>query len=227
MRAIVAPNLNGKKVLDYCCGCGSTAIYFALCGAEVWAFDASAEAIGIAKKCAEMSGVSQLVHFNVSDAQMLPYEKDFFSVMFCLSALHVIIDYPKCPYELARVLKPGGTAVFCQEGLGYNPLHNLASRLIKRKWIRRKGRWLTYPGRLLKYPDIEQFGRPFSGTEIQYFNLLMQVKNLFSGQLKRHGYLKPLSKRLLRSLEKADRAILTAFPSLKKYCGSIVVSFVK
>ncbi len=44
LRAIGAPDLSGRKVLDYCCGTGVMAIYFALCGAEVWAFDASAEA---------------------------------------------------------------------------------------------------------------------------------------------------------------------------------------
>jgi len=227
LRAIDAPDLNGKKVLDYCCGTGITAIYFALCGAEVWAFDVSAEAIKIAKKSAEMSGVSHSVHFCVSDAQSLPYENDFFDVVFCLSALHIIIDYTKCPYELARVLKPGGVAVFCEEGLGYNPLHNLVHWLKCLKWIRYEGRLLRYPGRLLRYPDIEQFGRPFSRTEIQHFNLLMQVKKAFRGQLVRYGCLLPWSKHLLRTLEKADSAILAAFPSLEKYCGAVVVSFMK
>ena len=221
LREIVSPDLTGKKVLDYCCGTGMTAIYFTLCGAEVWAFDVSAEAIKIAKKSAQMSGVSHAAHFCVADAQALPYEDDFFDVIFCLSALHVIINYPKCPCELSRVLKPGGTAVFCEEGLGYNPFFRFIRWLRRRKWAKSGG------GRHLKYPDIEKFGMPFSQMNIQHFNLLMQMKMAFTSQLARHGRLKPWSKRLLRALEKADIAIFTALPRLKKYCGAIVVSFVK
>jgi len=220
LRAIDSPNINGKKILDYCCGTGMTAIYFALCGAEVWAFDASVEAIKIANKSAEMSGVSQLIHFDVLDAQMLPYENDFFDVAFCKSALYIIVDYPKCSIELRRVLKTGGKAVFCEEGFGYNPF------LKSIRWLRRP-RWAKCGGRPLTYPDIRQFGVPFSQTEIQHFNLLMQVKRAFAGQLHRCGYLKPWSKKLLKTLEKTDRTILNALPSMKKYCGSVVVSFVK
>lgn len=220
LRAIDSPNVNGKKVLDYCCGTGVTAIYFALCDAEVWAFDASAEAIGIAKKSAEMSGVSQLIHFDVSDAQMLPYDDDFFDVAFCKSALYLVADYPRCPIELCRVLKPGGRAVFCEEGLGHNPF------LKSIRWLR-PPKWAKCGGRPLTYPDIKQFGAPFSQTEIQHFNLLLQVKKAFKGRLSRRGCLKPWSKKLLKTLEKADRIILRALPSLKKYCGEVVVSFVK
>lgn len=141
--------------------------------------------------------------------------------MFCLSALHIIIDYPKCPYELCRVLKPGGTAVFCEEGLGYNPFFRLIRLLRRQKWAKIGG------GRHLKYPDIEQFGALFSETKIQHFNLLARIKMVFRTQLVQHGYLKPWIKRLLKILEKTDEAILSVFPNLKKYCGSIVISFVK
>lgn len=88
-------------------------------------------------------------------------------------------------------------------------------------------KWIKCGGRPLKYPDIGQFGGPFSWTEMRHFNLLMQVKTVFKGQLSRHGRLKPWSKGVLRVLEKADNSILAAFPRLEKYCGSVVVSFIK
>ncbi len=220
LRAIDSANMGGKKVLDYCCGTGMTAIYFALCGAEVWAFDASAEAIGIAARSAEMSGVSQAVHLDVLDAQVLPYNDDVFDVAFCKSALYIVAHYPKCSFELCRVLKPGGRAVFCGEGLGYNPFLKCIRRL-------RPARWAKYGGRLLTYPDIREFGAPFSQTEIRHFNLLTQVKSAFKNQLNQRGCLKPWSRQFLRTLEKADRTILTALPSLQKYCGSVGVCFVK
>ncbi len=213
-------NYKGLKILDYCCGTGITAIYFALCGAEVWAFDASSNAIEIAVKSAQISGVAEKIHFDVLDAQSLPYEDGFFDAAFCQSALHIIIDYPNCPFELSRVLKPGGKAVFCEEGLGYNPL------LRPIRWLRRR-KWVKCGGRPLKYPDIEKFGIPFSKTQIQHFNLLTQVKTAFRGQLHKYGGLRPWAKKVLCTTEKMDDMLLSSMPGLKKYCGTVVVSFEK
>lgn len=220
LRATGAPNCRGMKILDYCCGTGITAIYFALCGAEVWAFDASSEAIHIATESARMSGVGDKVHFDVLDAQSLPYEDGFFDAAFCQSALHIIIDYPECSSELSRVLKPGRSVVFCEEGLGYNPV------LRPIRWLHRR-KWLKCGGRPLKYPDIEQFGQAFSQTHIQHFNLLTQIKTFFRRQLDRTGSLKPWVRRLLRITGRMDDALLSSLPWLKKYCGTIVVTYTR
>jgi ubiquinone/menaquinone biosynthesis C-methylase UbiE len=220
LRAVGAPDCAGMKILDYCCGTGITAIYLALCGAEVWAFDASAEAIRIAVQSAQMSNVADRVHFAVLDAQALPYEDGFFDAAFCQSALHIVVDYPKCSYELSRVLKPNGTAVFGEEGLGYNPF------LKPIRWLRRR-KWIKCGGRPLKYPDIEQFGKTFSRTQIQHFNLLTQLKTIFRGQLDRQGGLRPWTRRLLRATERMDDLLLSAAPCLKKYCGAVVVVYTK
>jgi 2-polyprenyl-3-methyl-5-hydroxy-6-metoxy-1,4-benzoquinol methylase len=220
LNALGAPNLQGMKILDYCCGTGITAIYFALCGAEVWAFDASSKAVDIAVNSSEMSGVSGMTHFDVLDAQSLPYEKDFFDKVFCQSALHIVIDYPDCPYELSRVLKPGGKTIFCDEGLGHNPFFGPFRRLRRRKWLK-------CGGRPLKYPDIERFGKPFSKTEIKHFNILSQIKSVFNGQLNRHGGLKAWSRTLLKTAEAIDDLLLSTMPFLQKYCGAVVIIYTK
>jgi ubiquinone/menaquinone biosynthesis C-methylase UbiE len=220
LNVLGAPQLYGMRILDYCCGTGISAIYFALCGAEVWAFDASSKAIDIALKSADMSGVSKMTHFNVLYAQVLPYESDFFDMAFCQSALHIVIDYPNCPYELSRVLKPRGKVIFCEEGLGYNPF------LKPVRWFRRR-KWLKCGGRPLKYPDIEQFGKPFSRTEIQHFNILSQLKTAFSSQLYCNGGLKKWSRILIRSAEAIDLVLLSKAPCLRKYCGSVVITYTK
>ena len=81
MQLLDIPNLTGRRILDYCCGTGRTAIYFALCGAEVWAFDGSTEAIDIALESAQLSGVSHLTHFRVANAESLPFENVFFAIL--------------------------------------------------------------------------------------------------------------------------------------------------
>jgi SAM-dependent methyltransferase len=220
LQMIGAPACDGMRILDYCCGTGITAIYFALCGAEVWAFDASSIAIDIAMASSETSGVSSMTHFNVLDARALPYEDDFFDAAFCQSALHIVVDYPECPFELSRVLRPGGRAIFGDEGLGQNPF------LKPIRWLRSR-KYRKCGGRPLTYPDIEQFGRPFSGMEIRHFNLLTQVKTAFGRQLRGGRGLRPWTRRFLRALEKVDESVLSAMPSLNRYCGAAVVVFTK
>lgn len=220
LKVLGIPDGRPMRILDYCCGTGITAVYFALCGVEVWAFDASVEAINIAMESSAMSGVSEKTHFRVSDAQSLPYEADFFDAAFCQSGLHIVIDYPNCPRELSRVLKTGGKVVFCEEGLGYNPFLRPIRSLRRRKYAK-------CGGRPLLYPDIERFGSPFSQTHVQHFNLLAQVKSAFGGQLNRYGRLRPWTKGLVHTAERIDRVLLSALPRLKRYCGAVVVTYTK
>lgn len=220
LHAIGVPNCDDMKILDYCCGTGITAIYFALCGAEVWAFDASPAAINIARNSAQISDVADKVHFDVLDAASLPYDTDFFDAAFCQSALHIVIEYPRCPLELSRVLKPGAKAVFSDEALGYNPI------LVPVRWARRR-KWVACGGRPLRYPDISTFGKPFSQVKMEHFNLLSQVKTGFSRQLHHHGGLRPWAKALLKSAERLDQLLLSALPCLQRYCGKVVVVFTK
>jgi len=220
LRQVGVPNLEGKTILDYCCGTGITAIYFALLGADVEAFDASRIGIDIARESAERSGVAERVEFRVADARALPYAANTFDAAFCQSALHIVADYPECSTELARVLKPGTKAVFCEEALGHNPL--LAPiRCVRRRARRECG------GRPLKYADIEAFGKCFSATMIHHFNLLAQSKMLFAGQLRRTGRLRPSTCKLVQRLERIDERILQAAPWLERLCGKVVTEFIK
>ena len=220
LQAIGAPDLAGKTILDYCCGTGITAIYFALCGAKVHAFDASSAAIEIAKESAKRSDVESVVDFTTEDARELPYASDTFDFVFCQSALHIVIDYPECPAEIARVLKSGGKAVFCEEALD----QNIFLRPIRR--LRRR-RHRECGGRPLRYADIRAFGHNFSLTTIHHFNLLGQIKNLFAGHRAKHGRMKPGVRLLLRTLEKTDRCILAVVPWLKRFCGKVTVEYAK
>ena len=215
-----APNLAGKTVLDCCCGTGVTAIYFALCGAQVYACDRSQTAIRMASESAVLSGVGDRVRFDLADAQELPYAAEMFDAVFCQSALHILVDYPACPVELARVLKPGAKAVFCEEAFNRNPI------LRPIRYIRRR-HWRQCGGRPLTYQDIAAFGQPFAETAIYHFNLLAQAKNLFQGHLERHGRLKPWLRRILRGLERFDRVLLSRARWLQPFCGKVVVEYTK
>ena len=214
MGLIGVDDLPGKTVLDYCCGAGRSAIYFALKGAQVCAFDASSQGVEKARHSAEASGVADRISFQVASAAKLAYPDNTFDVAFCQSALHILIDYPGCREELARVLKPGARAVFCEEPLGHNPILEMV-----RWWRRRKYR--RCGGRTLRYSDLSEFGRPFAETRIHHFNLLSQVKQLFGDRMHRG-----LVKQFLRVLDRVDKVLLSAFPPLRRFCGKAAVEYV-
>jgi SAM-dependent methyltransferase len=215
LQAIGVPDLQGRTVVDYCCGTGVTAIYFALLGARVFAFDRSPVALAIARESARLSGVLDRVQFAVADARRLPYLSASADVAFCQSALHILVDYPECPGELARVLKPGGKAVFCEEALRAHPALEAVRRL-------RRRRYRDCGGRTVDYPDLQAFGRAFSASRIHHFNLLFQLKTLFGHPIRGRGV-----RRLLRALDALDRRLLRRFPVLNRFCGKIVVEYVR
>ncbi len=215
LKAIGVPDISGMRILDYCCGTGVTAVYFAMLKAEVQAFDRSPEAIRIAKQNALLSGMDSEVHFSVVDARWLPYPNETFDAVFCQSALHIVADYPECPNELARVLKPGGKAVFCEEALGYNPAVEMA-RLFRRQKYRNCG------GRPLKHRDLIRFGRPFSRMQLTHMNLFSQAKQLLGGRL-----YTPWGRRVLQWTERLDHRLLSMMPALRWLCGKVVVEYIK
>lgn len=206
-------DLRGKTVLDLCCGAGRTSIYLALKGARVRACDASAQAIDIARESVRLSQVEDRVEFEVMDAQELDYPDESFDAIYCQSALHILVDYPRCAAELARVLRPDGRVVFCEEALGHNWLLEPV-----RRWRRRK--YSECGGRPLRYSDLHAFGGPFGWMRVHHFNLLTQVKSFLGESARR-----PWVKAVLRRLEAIDRRLLKAVPRLERYCGKIVVEF--
>ena len=214
LRLIDVDRLAGKTILDYCCGTGLTGIYFALKGAKVQAFDASAKAIEVARQSARLSGVEGHIHFSVQDAQRLEYPSGSFDAAYCQSALHILVDYPKCPEELARVLKPGAKAVFCEEPLGYNPLLKPA------RWWRRR-RYRECGGRTLSYGDLRRFGTPFGGTRVFHFNLFTQVRTLLGDRT-----FVPWVKMFLRGTYAVDEWLLAHVPPLRPLAGKVVVEYV-
>ena len=218
LRRFGVDQLQGKRVLDYCCGVGRTSVYFALRGASVSAFDASPKAIEVARRTAEASGVADRVRYGVMPAQALEYEDNAFDAAYCQSALHILVDYPDfelAARELARVLKPGARAVFSEEPLGHNPL--LAP---VRLWRRR--RYSDCGGRTLRYADIRAFGRPFARATMHHFNLLSQVKSIMRARSVRGA-----QRVLLRGMQRCDAWLLDNVPALRPLAGKVVIEFEK
>src|SRR4051794_8719055 len=131
----------------------------------------------------------------VADGEDLPFPDASFDAVWGNAILHHL-DLARAGRELARVLRPGGVAVFC-EPWGGNPLLGLARR------------WLPYPGKdrtpdevPLTARDLEPLRAVFPVVEWDGFQLLGMVRRAWRG-------------RGPGRLDAADRRLLRVCPELK------------
>lgn len=97
-----------RSILDFGCGLGRHAVYFAKQGFQVSAFDLSEEGVAHLKKWAEAENLS--IDACVADMMQLPYPDNSFDAAY----LYHVISHTDSNgirsilSELSRVLKPGG-----------------------------------------------------------------------------------------------------------------------
>jgi ubiquinone/menaquinone biosynthesis C-methylase UbiE len=220
--------LRGKRVLDIGCGQGDTSVWFALRGAEVWALDVSERMVEFTRQLAAAHRVVERVHAEVCRVEDMPYDSDFFDVVFADGVLHHL-DIQQAVPNLARVMKPDGRGFFLepQKGSMFIEIYRFFARDLR-----------TADERPLEQKDFDYLARQFRRLEHREYHLLSLV--LFAmrfAQLKlqrkaypywmdevRQGKWHPKS---LRALQKIDRALLQRMPFLRKYCWMTVITATK
>lgn len=114
-------DLRGSTVLDYGCGNGEFSRILAGRGAHVVGIDISPKLIEYARFSASSMGLNGLTpQFMVGDAHCTPFADNSFDYVVGNGALHHL-DLEKAYAEIARILKPGGRAIF-MEPMYYHPL---------------------------------------------------------------------------------------------------------
>jgi len=194
--------LNGVRVLDFGCGHAMASVIMARQGARVTGFDLSRGYLAEARKRAAHNGVQ--LGLLMADGNRLPFASSSFDRIWGNAILHHL-DLTAVAAEIARVLAPGGIAVFC-EPWGENWLLRLA-----------RGR-LGYPSKErtvdekpLRQKDLEVFRPRFAGMEVEGYQLLaMAARVLGRG-------------RRLAGLDRCDRLLLGRVPGLRRYCRYVVL----
>jgi ubiquinone/menaquinone biosynthesis C-methylase UbiE len=150
-----------SHVLEIGCGQDSNAVFMARGGAAaVNGIDISSVAIDQAKQKAAREGVNG-TNFRVMDAEVLDFADNSFDLSCGVAILHHL-DLNKTLSEIARTLKPGGTAIFL-EPLCHNPVVNLYRRLTPR--LR------TEDEHPLSMGDLKMAERYFGKMEKRFFHL--------------------------------------------------------
>lgn len=103
--------LRGQRVVDVGCGGGILAEAMAARGADVVGIDLAADALAAARAHLRQTGVA--VDYRETDAEALAAaEPAAFDVVACMEMLEHVPDPAAVVEACARLLRPGGTAVF-------------------------------------------------------------------------------------------------------------------
>jgi SAM-dependent methyltransferase len=96
----------GEAVLDVACGTGGVTERIARRGARVTGIDFAPPLVATARRRAEDAGLD--IHYDVGDAEALPYEEASFDVVVSAFGHMFAPDHRAAASELVRVCRPGG-----------------------------------------------------------------------------------------------------------------------
>lgn len=154
----------GTRVLDLGCGQGDLTLALLARGAVVTGLDLSAGMVKVAHRRVELYANGRNARFVVAPVERTGLLSGSFDVIVGRWILHHVDLRPAVP-ELARLLTPGGRAVFL-ENSGANPVLNLArNRLVGRLGIPRIG---TKDERPLVADDWRILERGFSSVRSEF-----------------------------------------------------------
>lgn len=204
--------VTGLHILDCGCGDGEFSTIIGLLGGTVTGVDISERLIGIARRRAEVNGISERVQFLSCSIHDLPFPSGSFDGAFGKGVLHHI-DIDAAAKEISRTLKQNGRAVF-EEPIA------LSDTLQK---IRRSGpvqifvkeNRITPDEQPLTMRDINSFSAFFQRTEVHSLQLFSRLERIFR------------SARALDRLNDFDNRMMRSFPALRKYGRLAILEYTK
>ena len=102
------PHYKNKKILEIGVGLGADHQKFAEAGASCYGIDLTERSIDHTARRFQLFGLES--NLQQGDAENLPFDNDYFHLVYAWGVLHHTPDTVKAVDEVFRVLKPGGTA---------------------------------------------------------------------------------------------------------------------
>jgi ubiquinone/menaquinone biosynthesis C-methylase UbiE len=209
-----AGDLDGKRVLDLGCGSGDLTLPLVQAGARVTAVDLSAGMLAVARqRCEHFCAALPQPAFVAAAAEDLPFADGAFDAVVGRFILHHL-DMARAPAQIARVLAPGGVAVFV-ENSGANRLLMFARRHLAGHFgIARYG---TEDERPLQRQDLYALETAFLRVELSYpvFDFL----TIFDRQVLRYRW-----PAISRACVAGDSWLWRAVPRVRRYSYRVLVT---
>jgi ubiquinone/menaquinone biosynthesis C-methylase UbiE len=217
-RALLARtgSLAGLRVLELGCGSGDLTLQLLDAGADLTALDLSPAMVARARTRVERFVPQASVDLVTGPAEDTGLPEDSFDVVVGKWILHHV-DTARVAAEIARVLRPGGRAVFI-ENSGRNPVLALARRHVVGRWgIPRLGTLDEHP---LVRADYDVFRASFASVALFYpdFHFLQ----LFDRQVLRYRH-----PRISDLIARVDRLVYRRVPALRRYSFHVIVEFAR
>ncbi len=207
----VGHDLPGKRLLDFGCGTGQTSTQLATLGAFVVGIDISPELIELARRRAELDGVTDRVQFQNVDLLQAP--PDSFDLILCSAVLHHVDCSVVLPI-LRNYLKPGGKIVI-GEPIATSPL----LRKI-RNWLP-VSRDASPDERQLDAAEIAVIAGVFDRPELSYFNLTSRLIRFVPRAFDLENA-PPASRGAVLFMMTLDRW-LSRLPFLRRFYGAVTI----
>jgi SAM-dependent methyltransferase len=198
-----------ETLLDLGCGDGWLSAVLAMRGAKTWGFDISREAVRIARDRARDNGLLDRCFFFVASFYSMPLRDGAFPAAVGMSILHHLRHKAEAAQELARVVRPGGHAVFGE------PFGNLL-------WLERLRLFVPVASgapedpdewrQQFKYADLAPFA-PWFTAIYEEFQLWSRLDRVVS------------AKWFVRCLNQIDRWLLGHLSLLRPMAREIVLEF--
>ena len=198
----------GKRLLDYGCGQGKEAAYFARLGAIVTAIDISPVELQVGRDRAKANGLS--IDFRSMNCERTDFPDASFDIVHGSGILHHIgLDQSLC--EVWRLLVNGGVAVFL-EPLQSDPVTEGLKTILSRRlpsFLRLTS--LTSGEEDLRLSDIEKAGRLWREFAVFPYHLTYRARKLF------------LPPQLWEHSLRLDHWILSRLPAARRLAGAAVI----
>jgi SAM-dependent methyltransferase len=203
-------DVRGLQIIDYGCGSGGNSVLLANRGARVYGVDISPDLVALARRRMAINGRAGGATFMVCSGYDLPFADGSIDVVFGIAILHHL-DLSKASREIARVLRPGGRAIF-QEPVRNSPVVRAVRALIP-----------------YRQPDLSPFERPLTDGELQAFARPFTSfrQRAFLLPHVAIGQKLPIVNKRVAALYRSDAAVLRRMPSLAYYAGIRVLELTK
>lgn len=211
----VLGQLKGKSVLDVGCGDGENAMNFAKLGAQVTGIDISPKAIELARKRADVNGVSSLTDFVCSPLETAKFPARSFDVIWGDAVLHHLIpDLDNVMRNLVSWAKPGAVVMFAE------PM-NLSPWLRKLRLMLPIKTDATPDERPLEQTEIEIIRRYLPDLHARHFSLFGRFTRFV---LKDHDYeSSSLARRAVTNALNYIDYLILSIPGLERLGGTSVM----
>lgn len=144
LTSCITPNQPKLPILDFGAGTGWLTEFIARMGRQVIAFDIHTDLEPCLRHRIKVDQriPSYNIGFVCGDGHNMPFEDRMFSNILCFDTLHHMHSYPKVFAEFARILAPGGRAIFVEPGAKHSQSPETIAFLKEQKahdptWIER------------------------------------------------------------------------------------------